>query len=229
MTPPHECPTTTQVAGHETSRSLDRRDPPDIVFCRRRRTSPGSRPSKAEAVDVTVRNRSSARSWYPASSLLRFPSMNSSSIGTAFAMNDNNSTLLEHKLDTHTRTSQGLPTDSGEGGDRHTGRFPRQSGSNAPPPRPAPMPPRCGGRRSRAVWYRLDAAGDLPARVESLGAQRLKNIPEPVVVSRLVDEAIDDDRTKPWRRRIPTSARPSLAASPFVNYGADEDSHLLMG
>lgn len=75
----------------------------------------------------------------------------------------------------------------------------------------------------------LDAAGDLPARVESLGAQRLKNIPEPVVVFRLVDEAIDDDRTKPWRRRIPTSARPSLAVSPFVNYGADEDSHFADG
>jgi adenylate cyclase len=75
----------------------------------------------------------------------------------------------------------------------------------------------------------LDAAGDIPARVESLGPQRLKNIPEPVVVFRLVDEAIDDDRTKPWRRRIPTSARQSLAVSPFVNYGADEDSHFADG
>ena len=117
-------PTAAQVAGHKTSRSLDRRDPPDIVFCRRRRTSPGSQPSRAEAEDVTMRNRSSARSSYPPSSSLRFPIMNSSSIGTAFAMNDNNSTLLEHKLDTRTRTSQRLPTVNGERGAHLAGRFP---------------------------------------------------------------------------------------------------------
>jgi hypothetical protein len=62
-----------------------------------------------------MRNRSSARSWYLPSSSLRFPIVNSSSIGAAFAMNDNNSTLLEHKPDTRTRASHQLPTRRGEG------------------------------------------------------------------------------------------------------------------
>lgn len=39
-------------------------------------------------------------------------------------MNDNNSTLLEHKLDTRTRTSQRLPAEGGEAGGHDAGRFP---------------------------------------------------------------------------------------------------------
>ena len=75
----------------------------------------------------------------------------------------------------------------------------------------------------------LDAAGEIPVRFESLGAQRLKNIPEQVTVFRLVDEEIDDDKTRSWRRRIPTPSRQSLAVSPFVNYGHAEDSHFADG
>ncbi|MEN8114999.1 MAG: adenylate/guanylate cyclase domain-containing protein [Actinomycetota bacterium] len=75
----------------------------------------------------------------------------------------------------------------------------------------------------------LDGAGDVPARVVSLGPQRLKNIPERVTVLKLVDESLERDDSKPWRRRIPTSSKTSLAVSPFVNYGADEDSHFADG
>ena len=77
--------------------------------------------------------------------------------------------------------------------------------------------------------WTLDAAGDVTVKVESLGSKRLKNIPEPVPVFRLVDEEIKGGGTRPWRRRIPTSHRPSLAVSPFVNLGAEEDSHFADG
>ncbi|MEN8235811.1 MAG: adenylate/guanylate cyclase domain-containing protein, partial [Actinomycetota bacterium] len=75
----------------------------------------------------------------------------------------------------------------------------------------------------------LDRAGDVSVRVESLGPTRLKNIPDRVTVVKLVDEAVDEEASKPWRRRIPTSSKRSLAVSPFVNYGADEDSHFADG
>jgi adenylate cyclase len=75
----------------------------------------------------------------------------------------------------------------------------------------------------------LDAAGEIPIRIESLGEKRLKNIPEPVYVFRLVDDEIETDPSLPWKRRIPTRDRPSLAVSPFVNLGSDEDSHFADG
>lgn len=75
----------------------------------------------------------------------------------------------------------------------------------------------------------LEGAGDVPTRIESLGPTWLKNIPEQVVVFRLVDEGAAEGTAKPWRRRIATSTRPSLAVSPFVNYGAAEDSHFADG
>jgi len=74
----------------------------------------------------------------------------------------------------------------------------------------------------------LDAAGEVPVRVESMGPTWLKNIPEQVTIFRLHDERIDDE-TKPWRRRIPAPSRPSLAVSPFVNLGAAEDSYFADG
>lgn len=70
---------------------------------------------------------------------------------------------------------------------------------------------------------------DLPVRVRSLGRQRLKNIPEPVLAYAIVDDEVQAEEGKPWRRRIPTSERPSLAVSPFVNLGAPEDDHFADG
>ncbi len=75
----------------------------------------------------------------------------------------------------------------------------------------------------------LDAAGEVPVRVVSMGPTRLKNIPEPVTIFRLTDEETDDAVDKPWRRRIAAPSRPSLAVSPFVNYGAEEDSFFADG
>lgn len=75
----------------------------------------------------------------------------------------------------------------------------------------------------------LDGAGDVPVRLVSLGPTWLKNIPEQVVIYRLVDESTAADTSKPWRRRIAVPERPSLAVSPFVNYGAAEDSHFADG
>jgi len=75
----------------------------------------------------------------------------------------------------------------------------------------------------------LDAAGEISIRVVSLGRQRLKNIPEPVLAYEIVDAELPTGDTKPWRRRIPTSDRPSIAASPFVNFGDADDGHFANG
>jgi len=75
----------------------------------------------------------------------------------------------------------------------------------------------------------LDQAGEIPVQIESLGPTRLKNIPERVTIFRLTPDHGEVDDSKPWRRRIATPSRPSLAVSPFVNYGADEDSHFADG
>jgi len=75
----------------------------------------------------------------------------------------------------------------------------------------------------------LDQAGEVPVQIESLGPTRLKNIPEQVTIFRLTTDEAEADDSKPWRRRIPTPSRPSLAVSPFVNYGAAEDSHFADG
>lgn len=75
----------------------------------------------------------------------------------------------------------------------------------------------------------LDAAGDVPFGIEPLGRKRLKNIPEPVAVFRIIDEEATSDRTRPWRRRMPVPDRPSLAVSPFVNLGDEKDSYFADG
>lgn len=75
----------------------------------------------------------------------------------------------------------------------------------------------------------LDLAGDIGVQVESVGTKRLKNIPDPVHVFKLVDETIDDSFSMPWRRRIAPSNRTSLAVSPFVNLGAESDSYFSDG
>ena len=75
----------------------------------------------------------------------------------------------------------------------------------------------------------LDQLGSSSFKVESLGPTWLKNIPEQVTIFRLVDEVVQEDESKPWRRRIPTPSRPSLAVSPFVNYGDPEDSYFADG
>lgn len=74
----------------------------------------------------------------------------------------------------------------------------------------------------------LDAAGDVPYRVEPLGRKRLKNIPEPVSVFSIVDDELVD-QAKPWRRRLAKPAIPSIAVSPFVNLGDESDSHFADG
>ena len=75
----------------------------------------------------------------------------------------------------------------------------------------------------------LDQSGEVPVRIESLGPTRLKNIPEQVTIFRLRPDYDEADDSRPWRRRIATPSRPSVAVSPFVNYGADEDSHFADG
>ena len=75
----------------------------------------------------------------------------------------------------------------------------------------------------------LDEAGDVLFDVEPLGKKRLKNIPEPVAVFKIIDKEATADRTRPWRRRLPQPQRPSLAVSPFVNLGDPEDSHFADG
>ncbi len=75
----------------------------------------------------------------------------------------------------------------------------------------------------------LDAAGDVAYTIEQLGRKRLKNIPEPVPVFRIIDEAATADRTRPWRRRLERPKLPSLAVSPFVNLGDPEDSYFADG
>jgi adenylate cyclase len=75
----------------------------------------------------------------------------------------------------------------------------------------------------------FDQSDELDVRHSSIGAQRLKNIPEPVHAYRLVDDGLPTETDKPWRRRIPTTSTPSLAVSPFVNLGAPEDEHFAAG
>jgi adenylate cyclase len=80
-----------------------------------------------------------------------------------------------------------------------------------------------------ASRWTLDAAEGVTVKVESLGDLRLKNIPEPVPAFRIVDAEAEDVGEKPWRRRIPVPTKPSLAVSPFVNFGAEEDRHFADG
>ncbi len=75
----------------------------------------------------------------------------------------------------------------------------------------------------------LEGIDDWPTRVRSLGQQRLKNIPEPVLAYEIVDDETTAGGSKPWRRRIPTPDLPSLAVSPFVNLGDPEDDHFADG
>lgn len=75
----------------------------------------------------------------------------------------------------------------------------------------------------------LEGTEELPVQVRSLGRKRLKNIPEPVLAYEIVDDELPKGERKPWRRRIPTSERPSLAVSPFVNLGDSEDDHFADG
>ncbi|MCH8129026.1 MAG: hypothetical protein IIC70_03890 [Acidobacteria bacterium] len=75
----------------------------------------------------------------------------------------------------------------------------------------------------------LDAVGDIDVKIESQGRQRLKNIPEPVLVYLVQDERAREVETKPWRRRVARPKLPSLAVSPFVNLGETGDEHLADG
>lgn len=75
----------------------------------------------------------------------------------------------------------------------------------------------------------LDDAGEVPARVEPLGRRRLKNIPNPVMAFEIVPADDRGDDPRPWKRRIPAPKLPSLAASPFVNFGDAADDHFADG
>lgn len=75
----------------------------------------------------------------------------------------------------------------------------------------------------------LDAAGDMDLQIEALGRKRLKNIPEPVPVFRIIDEEATADRTRPWKRYANRPQLPSLAVSPFVNLGDAEDGYFAEG
>lgn len=75
----------------------------------------------------------------------------------------------------------------------------------------------------------LDAAGEVAVSVTSLGKQRLKNIPDPVMAYEIIDSDIPVVASAPWRRRIPAPSRPSIAASPFANFGDPDDDHFADG
>ncbi|MGH8912473.1 MAG: adenylate/guanylate cyclase domain-containing protein, partial [Acidimicrobiia bacterium] len=75
----------------------------------------------------------------------------------------------------------------------------------------------------------LDHAGEGAFDVEPMGRKRLKNIPEPVTVFKVIDKEVAPDPPSRWRRRIPQPKRPSLAVSPFVNLGSPDDSHFADG
>jgi adenylate cyclase len=75
----------------------------------------------------------------------------------------------------------------------------------------------------------IDGAGEIPARASALGRRRLKNIPEPVRAFEIVDTEWAADEATPWRRRIPAPELPSIAASPFVNFGEPDDDHFADG
>jgi adenylate cyclase len=75
----------------------------------------------------------------------------------------------------------------------------------------------------------LNASNDVDVRVEAAGQQRLKNIPDPVLAYRLIDDDLSVEEDRPWRRRIPTSEIPSLAVSPFVNLGEPDQAHFAAG
>jgi TolB-like protein len=66
-------------------------------------------------------------------------------------------------------------------------------------------------------------------QIEALGRKRLKNIPEPVPVFRIIDDEATADRTRPWKRYADRPQLPSLAVSPFVNLGDAEDGYFADG
>ncbi len=75
----------------------------------------------------------------------------------------------------------------------------------------------------------VNASSDVDLRVEAAGQQRLKNIPEPVLAYRLIDDDLPVEDDRPWRRRVPTSEIPSLAVSPFINLGEPDEAHFAAG
>jgi adenylate cyclase len=75
----------------------------------------------------------------------------------------------------------------------------------------------------------VEGVEGIPGRLRSLGRQRLKNIPEPVLAYAVVDEDAPAEEARPWRRKIQLPERPSLAVSPFVNLGDSEDDHFADG
>ena len=75
----------------------------------------------------------------------------------------------------------------------------------------------------------LEGAGDIDLPLEALGRKRLKNIPEPVAVYRIVDDEATADRTRPWTKHLDRPQLPSLAVSPFVNLGDAADGYFADG
>lgn len=72
-----------------------------------------------------------------------------------------------------------------------------------------------------------EEAGDFEVRTAPMGALRLKNIPEPVLAYRLLDDELTAagarmDRPEPHKR-------PSLVVLRFLNLGSDEDEHFATG
>lgn len=75
----------------------------------------------------------------------------------------------------------------------------------------------------------LDEAGDVRFETRPMGRKRLKNIPEPVSAFAIIDNELEADGARHWRRRLPRPSHPSIAVSPFVNLGSPEDSHFANG
>lgn len=75
----------------------------------------------------------------------------------------------------------------------------------------------------------LESVGDIEIRIEGMGPQRLKNIPEPVRAFKLVDDDLPVEADKPWRRRVVRGEAPTLAIVPFVNLGGADDDFFASG
>jgi TolB-like protein len=73
----------------------------------------------------------------------------------------------------------------------------------------------------------MEEAGELDVEIASMGALRLKNIPEPVFAYRLLDDQLAAAGGRLDRAEV--QKRPSLAVLRFINLGAEEDEHFADG